>query len=126
MIVENIEKITTKDGTKLWKVSLEGDDKPLWLRSEPDFSKGHEIPDGSLQISQKGNSWNMKMAGATERKWQPKNDDDILLSVAFKGAIELERHHYVPAGKIDTGRIIQVTSELFAGLVLIRPQKEAK
>lgn len=88
----------------------------------------------NIKLEKEGNFWNIKEAQVSdkiatvgqkeEKTWKPaKNDDDILLSVAFKGAIELERHHYVPEGKINTGRVIQTTSEIFAGLVLMRPKR---
>jgi len=123
MKVSNIAEVHFKQGGSGWKVELEGTDKVLWLKQKPDFEKGHDIPDSDLEVNAKGN-YQLKGSrpGSPKRDFKPsKNDDDIMLQVAFKGAIELEKHHFVPEGKITTGRIMQATSEIYAALLLMRP-----
>ena len=123
MKVSSITPIKTKDGKDIWKVSLEGTDKPLWLQYAPKFEVGSDIPDDSLQLSSKGTSYIMKRAeGGKAPPRYFKNDDDIMLQVALKAAVELEKHHFVPEGKINIPRIAQATNELFANLLLMRPK----
>lgn len=128
MKVTAITPLKNKQGQDVWMVKLEGTEKPLWLGYAPSFEIDDDVPEGDIQLSKNGQSYILKrkteQATKSQSTWKPvKNDDDILLSVAFKGAIELERHHIVPEGKINTVRVIQTTSEIFAGLVLMRPKR---
>ena len=113
------------DNKESWSVNLEGSEISLLMFTKPDFAEGTEVNEASLQIAKNGKYYTLVSGKPTEAKAPyRKNDDDILLSVAFKGAIELERHHYVPEGTINTARVIQTTSEIFAGLVLMRPKRQ--
>ncbi len=127
-----------KDNMPYWKVQLEGKELPLLDFEQPTYSEGDDMPEDGIKLHQSGNYYmpnkGQSSQGASKpapkpwakSNWTPKNDDDIMLQVAFKGAIELETHHIVPEGKIDTGRILQATNEMFAGLLMMRPQKEEK
>ena len=89
-----------------------------------------------IEVEKKGNFWNVTSAQLVhgEPKGKPKpdtgkatdgrtwKDDEILLAVAFKGAVELECH-LVPGAEPNTARVIQTTSELLAGLMLMRPKR---
>jgi len=125
MKVLEITPLKNKAGDDVWKVTLEGTEKPLWLGYAPKFTKGDDVPEDSIQLSKNQNSYIMKRAtgqGGTKPAWKPaKNDDDILLSVAFKGAVECEGDWYVPDGKAHNDRVLKNTSELFDGLILLRP-----
>jgi len=132
MKVRQITPLKDKEGKDLWRIDFEGDDKAMWTGFSPTFSVGHTIEDDKIQLSKSGKSWiyKKKDSGATptdpKREWKPKNDDDILLSVAFKGATECEGYWYVPEGKEQTKRLLENTAVLFAGLILLRPKKESK
>ena len=90
-----------------------------------------------IRMEKEGNFWNIKdaMLDTTPREapasketkaYSPHNkDDDILMAVAFKGAVELETH-LVPGAEPNTARVMQTTSELLAGLLLMRPRREEK
>jgi hypothetical protein len=136
MKVANIEETVGGNGNPLWVISFV--DKKLTLSewAKPTFSIGDEYPYETELIKPEKGRWYYKRKGTTTQenkptedkpkytpKTYPKNDDDIMLQVAFKGAIELETHHNPPEGEINTARVIQATSELFAGLILMRPKK---
>jgi len=73
-----------------------------------------------VKLEKEGDFWNIKSAEITTKEATPSGtvskDDAILQAVAFKGAIELEKHHYVPEGKVDTDRVLRTTKALFDGL----------
>ena len=130
MKVKEISQVIFGDTLK-YKISFEGQDKPMYASAQPAFGEGHEIPDDSVQLSQSGKSYIMKrtstQAGSPQAKAPPKfvktSDDIIMLQVAFKGAVELEGYWFVPDGKAHADRVLQNTAELFAGLLLIKPNK---
>lgn len=86
-----------------------------------------------IRMEKEGQFWNIKSAeittNATPQASKPSGsynkDDDILMAVAFKGAIELETH-LVPGAEPNTARVLQTTSELLAGLLMMRPRREEK
>lgn len=137
--VSNIEKTIGGDGFDLWVVSFEGKKLTLTEKQQPTYKVGDILPFNLKVIKppagQKGDWYYVRADGDSKGQYSPqarkpqstkstKNDDDIMLQVAFKGAVELEQHHNPPEGKINTARVIQATSELFAGLILMRPKKE--
>lgn len=125
MKVIEISEVHFKQGGSGWKVGFEETDKVLWLKQKPAYEKGDDIPDSDLEVNAKGNYQLKNRPSGGRRDFKPsKNDDDIMLQVAFKGVIELEKHHFLPEGKITTGRILQATSELYAGLLVMRPKRE--
>ena len=123
MKVKEITPLQGKDGRDLWKVELEGTDKPLWLFNSPKFTKGDDVPEDSMETSRKGNSYVLKRKPKERLQGYSRNDDDIMLQVALKAVVELEKHHIVPAGDYGVGRIAQKTNELFASLIMMRPKK---
>jgi len=137
--VTNIEEMPGADGAPRWVFSFE--EKKLTLTERggtPSCNIGDEYPyDVEVVKPEKGKWYYKRRDTAQETKptekakptWKPsKNDDDILLSVAFKGAIELETHHIIPEGNLDKAinRVLQATREIHAGLLLLRPKKEDK
>ena len=88
-----------------------------------------------VKLEKEGNFWNIKEAEfSTETKVSPdgerpreiepdKKADDIMLAVAFKGAIDLETHQ-VPEAEPNTKRVLKTTTILLAGLNLLRGKKE--
>ena len=132
MKVSNIEQTQGTDGEPRWTYSFEGKKITLTERGESPCCKiGDEYPYEVEIIKQQQGRWYYKRKQTTQqskptttrREWKPKNDDDIMLQVAFKGAVELELHHIVPEGKVDTQRVLQITGDLFRGLLLMRPKK---
>ena len=124
MRVTDIAEIPFKTGGTGWKVSLEGTDKVLWLKQKPDFEKGHDLSESNLEVNQKGN---YQLKGQPRQGGQPrpaKNDDDIMLQVALKAVVELERHHVVPQGDMKgvIARVSAETAELNAALHMMRPK----
>ena len=134
MKVLNIEELKKTDGSSYWEVTIPKRDgtpsgSPLVEWTKPTYSIGDELPFEVELMKPAKERWYYKRKDsqvskpATETKtWQPpyqkspKNDDAILQAVAFKGAIELEKHHYVPEGKVDTDRVLRSTRALFDGL----------
>ena len=141
MKVLNIEELKKTDGSSYWEVTIPKKDgtpsgSPLLEWEKPTYNIGEELPFDVVLVKPSNARWYYKRKDTpsqgdrpTEDKPKytprtyPKNDDDIMLQVAFKGAIELETHHNPPEGKINTARVIQATSELFASLILMRPKK---
>lgn len=131
MKVLNIEELKKADGSSYWEVTIPKKDgtpsgSPLVEWTKPTYSIGDELPFEVELMKPAKERWYYKRREATqERKpmegtkptWKPtKNDDAILQAVAFKGAIELEKHHYVPEGKTDEDRVLRLTRALFDGL----------
>lgn len=133
MKVTAITPRKNKQGQDVWMVNLEGDERPLWSGSEPNFQVGFDVSEDSIQLSKNGNSYIFKrrteQLATPKPTWKPsKDNDDIMLQVALKEAGLLERHHIVPEGKLDDSvkRVLKATTELFAGLLLLRPKREEK
>ena len=125
MIVKEIAEVKFKQGGSGWKTSFEETEKVLWTKTKPDFVEGADIPEDELEVNQKGN---YQLKGSKPKSAPPrytKNDTDIMLQVCLKAAVELETHHIVPEGKINTGRVIQAVSELFADMMIMRPKDKA-
>jgi hypothetical protein len=137
MKVLNIEKTPKADGGFLWIVTLAKKDgsesKPrLHEHTEPNYDIGYEIYASHLElIKPDEGSWYYKRKdGGTQMSRGPaqasrgfkagkaysKDDNAIMVQVAFKGAIEAEGYWYVPDGKAHTDRVIQNTDDLVAGL----------
>ena len=80
-----------------------------------------------IHMEKEGEFWNIKsaeIAATPQTSKEPKpsysnKDDEILMAVAFKGAIELETH-LVPGAEPNTARVLQTTTELYVGLLLLR------
>ena len=129
MKVKSISKLQGKDGKDLWKIDFEEDSKPMWASFQPNFDEGHIIDDDKLQPSRKGTSWVFKKTTEPKQeKRYAKNDDDIMLQVALKVTIELEKHHNPPNGNLDESvhRVMQGTQKMFATLMAMRPKRDEK
>jgi hypothetical protein len=82
----------------------------------------------SIKIEKEGNFWNLKEATllpstipTSQNKPTPVDrEDNILLSVAFKGATECEGYWFVPDGKPHHGRVIEYALYFFNALKEIR------
>ena len=97
MKVTAITAIKSHDGKDLWKIQLEGTDKPAWANFEPPYKAGDDIPDELLPVNQKGN-YVLKRA-KTEGKPQqfrngrsPEERDSIERQSARRDAVELYKH----------------------------------
>ncbi len=137
--VSNIEQTVGTDGS-LWVISLQDKKVTLTVREEPTYKEGDILPFEIELVKPEKGRWYYKRRGTSTQasgstegtkftakpSWKPtKNDDAILQAVAFKGAIELEKHHYVPEGKTDTDRVLRSTRALYDGLkkMLIEEEK---
>ncbi len=114
------------DNKEYWEVRLEGDDKPLLMFTKPEFQEGIDLSPESLQLSKNRQYYYLNVKGGMKpQKFSPVKDEDlIMLQVAFKGAVELENCWYVPDGKEHIDRVIENTSLLFANLLLLKPKKK--
>ena len=115
--------VTWVDGEKEYK-------KPIFDPALQEVFQSAEKSGESVNVGveKEGDFWNVKTAEitseavVTEQKefrstWKPsRNDETIMLQVAFKGAVECEGYWYVPDGQAQTARVIQNTEELFVGL----------
>jgi len=128
MKIAEISKLKFSDGKEKWRVNLENDKKALWLDTTkfptPPFKVGDDIPGESLQLSQSGKGYVLRLNPNPSPKSQPlrqeNRSDEIFLSVAFKGACECEGYWYVPDGKAHPLRVLDNTVRLFRGLQQIR------
>lgn len=100
-LVIQIEKEIGSGGKEFWNI------------------KSAEIADATKPVVAPQVTPKPQYSGRTEK------DDDILLAVAFKGAVELEGN-LVPGAEPNTKRVLLTTAELLAGLILLRPKREAK
>lgn len=133
--VSNIEQMRGTDGD-IWVVSFEDKKLKLTEKEEPSYDVGdilpfqvkvHKPPEG-----QQGDWYYYRASSSAPPKQSPKetktftykNDDDIMLQVAFKGAIECEKVWYVPDGKAHTDRVLENTALLNAGLHLLKPKHD--
>jgi len=133
MKVLNIEELKKTDGSSYWQVTIPKKDgtpsgSPLVEWTKPTYLKGDELPFEVELMKPVKERWYYKRREAAispsgekaqsseTRPRYSKNDDAILQAVAFKGAIELEKHHYVPEGKVDTDRVLRATKAFFDGL----------
>jgi len=131
MKVLKIEETPTTTGS-IWLVTLAKNDgtaaKPMLReKTKPTYEVGHDIYASKLVLRQpQGQDWYYEWKeGATsaadskpryQAKSYSKDDNAIMVQVAFKGAIECEGYWYVPDGKSHTDRVIQNTDDLVAGL----------
>ena len=142
--VKSAETLPTKDQKKTYlSVTLTDGNRdnkysvfdPALQKTLQDANKSGESV--SVGLEKEGNFWNIKSAEISmgeddhppippksTRTIYPKNDDDIMLQVALKAIVDLHKHHYVPAGKVDVGIVAQDTNELFASLIMMRPKKD--
>ena len=142
MKVKNIEESLKADGSSYWVVTLAKKDGtpskvpfPEWT-TKPTYNIGDELPfEVDLVKPPYPEKWYFERRGtgdgasSTETPksggtktwgkpaWKPnKNEDEIRLAVAVKGAIKLEMHHYVPEGKTDEARILRSALKLYEGM----------
>ena len=141
--VKSIDWPDTKDGKKQYlKAVLVNDEGKENTQAifDPDIqgtiqTAYEDDTQVDITLEKKGNFWNITSATPANGEPKPKpkaepkttnghtsKDDEILLAVAFKGAVELECH-LVPGAEPNTARVIQTTSELLAGLMLMRPKR---
>ena len=125
LIVSNIEQIVATDGNPLWVISFRDKKLTLTERQQPTFKVGGPLPFRVKVVKppegEKGNWYYKRLEATTPTPKDTgskyaKNDDAIMLQVAFKGAIEAEGYWYIPDGKAHTNRILENTLELFNGL----------
>lgn len=137
MKVLNIEEHVKTDGKPYWQVTIPKRDgtaskSPLIEWEKPTYKVGDELPFEVVLIKPDKGEWYYKRKEGSTQVSTPKpryqkTDEDrdaIMLQVAFKGAIEADGYWYVPDGKSHTDRVIQNTSELFAGLLMMKPEKK--
>ena len=135
--VKSCETLPTKDGKKTYLSAVltgeKGDrkysifDAGLQKTIQEAHKQGASVKIG---LEKEGNFWNLKTAEVTteqvvspsvekttisERSYR-KDDNAIMLQVAFKGAVECEGYWYVPDGKAHTDRVTQNTEGLLIGL----------
>ena len=134
MKILNIEELKKTDGSSYWEVTIPKKDgtpsgSPLIEWTKPTYNTGDELPFEVELMKPAKERWYYKRRGGATSQGGPtreskpsstssseKKDDAILQAVAFKGAIELEKHHYIPEGKVDTDRVLRITRALFDGL----------
>ena len=129
--VKSTEWLDTKDGKKQYlSAVLQADSGKESKQSifDPAIQKIVEQAEKdnaplNIKLEKEGNFWNIKSASRemsakenVERSRPYRNEEAIMLQVAFKGAVECERYWYIPDGKQHNARIIQNTEELFVGL----------
>jgi len=133
MKVKLITPLQDKEGKDVWRIDFEESDKAMWAGFSPSFSVGHIIDDDKLQPSKSGKSWIFKRKQQTETTPQPlvsptgekTRGDEILVSVAFKGAVECDGYWYVPDGKSHEDRVLLSAKEMYIGLKSILGDKNA-
>jgi len=136
VIVQSATFLPTKDGKKQYLAAVmvgESGKENKQSIFDPEMQKiVQEAHKNNLpllvKLEKEGNYWNIKSAEITSKKAIPSGamskEDAILQAVAFKGAIELEKHHFVPEGKVDTDRVLRSTRALFDGLKKMLPGGE--
>lgn len=106
MNVQEITKYPAADQTPRWKVTFEGDDRPLILRKKPWFEPGTDIPKERLRLCQQDDreyyTWipaDKDAGGGGAHPSRGKITPDILFKeanierqVLLKGAIDLYNH----------------------------------
>jgi hypothetical protein len=135
---QTYKDVKGNDKTSYW-TEFEGEERTLFTPSKPLFTEGSDIPVESLEVktSKKGKEYFVipdkpksepakpeigvpphKDSGGFQR--YQKDDDAIMLQVAFKGVVELDTHHIVPEGKVNCERVLENTFHIYAGLQLIK------
>jgi len=131
MKVSAIDKKVSKNGKDYWLISFEGAKMNAFEWESPSYKIGDDV---QTTVDKSGEKWKyVVQKGAAETKPEPKSeakvtkpefgdrDDAIMLQVAFKGAVELSIPILqVKPSKVDTQAVIDVTRELYAGLLLLR------
>ena len=134
MKVLKIEETVGGDGNPLWMVTLAKQDGTpakvlLPEHTKPEYSEGDDV---RVKLNKEVEPWRYeRLPGATPRKSAektykaaPAKSDDIMLMKAWAIADEQTRHHLVPCGKVDTGQLSQIASEIFAYMVMMRPKHD--
>ena len=139
MKVLNIEDTVGADGQPRWAVYFEKQDgtqakNQMVEATKPTENIGDDIPVTLIKPTD-GSPWYYKRKAGTSSsggfKPRPQEKtfkadqsklDDIMIMSAWKIADEQVRHHIVPAGKVDTGTLGQIASEIFASMVIMRPK----
>ena len=146
--VKSAESKPTKDGKKYYLsvtlVAENGNERPYAIFDphlqeviQRAYKEGLSLLVGT---EKEGQFWNVKTAmlpGDTAKpvvapqvtpkpqSGRTEKDDDILLAVAFKGAVELEGN-LVPGAEPNVKRVLLTTAEILAGLILLRPRHSSK
>ena len=135
MKIAEISKLKFSDGKEKWRVNLEDDKKALWLDTTkfptPPFKVGDDIPEESLQLSQSGKGYVLKaksqpVATSERQRYTPDGEDWTNIRTAVMQAVELEKHHIIPTGKVDVGAVMQNAAEIFAAMVVMKPTRGNK
>ena len=145
VIVKSAETKDTKDGKRQFLSAVLADDSgkentqsifdpAIRTMVQGAYNSGAPL---LIHMEKEGNFWNIKdatldiapreaPASKETKTYSPHNkDDEILMAVAFKGAIELETH-LVPGAEPNVTRVLRTTTELLTGLLLLRPKREGK
>ena len=133
MKITEITQVSFSDGSKKWRVSLENETKPVWLAvkdyPKPPFKVGDDIPQESLEVSKSGKSYILTkekakpVATSGRERYTPDGEDWTNIRTAVMQAVELHTHHVPPAGKVNTGEVMQVAAEIFAAMVMMKPKR---
>jgi len=114
-------------------------DKVIYTQKEPPWKLGDDLSPDNFELSPTGKSYFRKFkknpevappAGETPsvpphndkpavQRYQ-KDDDAIMLQVAFKGIVELDMHHMPPGGDTYLDRVMQNTFKSYAILQMIK------
>ena len=103
MRVIGISTYPGRDNKTRWKVTLQGDDRPLILREKPTFKEGYEIPAGKLLLQTKGDNqwyiWKEEESVLTPR--EAIKEANIAWQVILKAAVDLYCHVTEPGKGIN-------------------------
>jgi len=110
MIVKAIDTYPAKDGSTRWKITLEGDDKPLILGWQPNFKVGDEIPDDKLKLTSKGDRqyYIWKKEGQRSSRHSTEDTPERAKSVCLSYAKDL-----CVAGKIELDDILTQATKFY-------------
>jgi len=133
--VENIEETTKPDGSACWMVSFAGKKCTFADSDTPTYKIGDELPFALELVKPAQGNWYYKRKETAQASTdKPKtgyayraptggyqrNDDAIMLQVAFKGAVECDEFWYVPDGTEHARRVLETTLKLYKGLKEMR------
>ena len=128
LTVKNIEWKPTKDGSKQYMAVILTNGQKDSTKSifDPEQQKVfqeayYNNKTVNVEFEKNGQFWNVKSVEIVEgetpvSKLQNTKKDEILLSVAFKGAVELENYWYVRDENPHNARVLQNTEQLYDGL----------
>src|SRR4030043_1636938 len=132
-ITESKYKDVKGNDKSSWWTEFEGEERTLFTPTKPLFTEGSDIPIESLEVktSKKGKNYFVipdkpkseskpEVGAPTHNARYQKEDDAIMLQVAFKGIVELEIHHAPPGGDAYLERVMKNTFNAYAILQMIK------